>query len=240
MDRLIDMLKGYYARECRMNRVYCSILQGMSSDDEHDHLLVAVINYLMLDTYKNLSVLGDILSRVGDGGISTLAVDRTPVYVSNGDGRGRGNMLDLLSSVLRMEKGLSQNLAHDCCYDEDDIYDDDNLNDGPRSSCPAPIGYSNQLRSHIRSVLRCISIDIEERLNILSSLTRATNATIFCACGYELPRMVSVDVQKGCTCSRSRTMMMLTIHCPRCGRTYHNVVDTHEVEDKSGIYYCYT
>lgn len=223
------MLKGYYARECRMNSMYCSILHRMSSDEDNDPLILAVINYLMLDTYKNVTVLAEMLSRIENRSVvyTTLEADRSISMNHTG-----GDVLDLLSSILRIEKDMSKSIVHDFNEDGSDSSVGHLYDDYEYSQYSITVdGNSDKLKSYIKSVLRYISIDIEERLSILSSLTRAVHATTFCACGYELPRIVSIDLQQeGCTCSsRSMSskgrMVMLTVHCPRCGRAYHSMVE---------------
>ncbi|MEM2923207.1 MAG: hypothetical protein QW560_02180 [Candidatus Nitrosocaldus sp.] len=220
MDRILSLLKDYYARECRMNRMYCSILQRVSTHNGNDSMLAMVMNYLMLDTYKNVTVLGEMLPKFKS--IHHIASDvkrSIPININQDD------ILNLLSTILHIEKDLNQNMVYDYTefYKEESSSDDDSNN-----GCSAPNGNDEQFKLPIKSILRCISIDIEERLNMLSSLTSAVYTTIFCACGYELPRIASIDVQHGgCTCrsqKESRLIMMITIHCPRCGRVHHSMV----------------
>ncbi|GBC72957.1 hypothetical protein HRbin04_00352 [archaeon HR04] len=237
---ILSVVKGYYARECRMNRLYCSILQQISSKN-YGQMLSMVINYLILDTYKNVTVLGEILSKHKDGSMHNTAsyVDSIRINPLNLDG-GEG-VLYLLSTILRIEKDLSQSMVHEYTefyreeYSSNYYNDDSNMHPTPNCS---------DEQSQIKSILHCISIDIEKRLNMLSSLASVACATIFCTCGYELPRIVSIDVQHdGCICSKSQKkkemregdeeeeegesrmmVMMLTIHCPRCGKVYHSMV----------------
>ncbi|MEM4350071.1 MAG: hypothetical protein QW712_06580 [Candidatus Nitrosocaldus sp.] len=249
MDRILSILKDYYIRECRMNMIYCSILRqvGSSSNNNgHYSMLITIINYLTLDTYKNVTVLGEMLSKVMHYAASDIDSRRCsiPVNINHVD---VGDILNLLSTILRIEKGLSYSMVHDYTefYEEDDgchhNHDDNNNNDE---------------ESYIKGILHCISIDIEERINILSSLTRALNAIVFCICGYELPRLVSiVDVQEGCIySSKSKSMsnssnstsskMMLTIQCPRCGKVYHGMIDgsgsTCNGRESSNDLHCYS
>ncbi len=245
MDRLLRLLKGYYSRECSMNRIYCSVVQKVSNNDGHEPILDAfmtVINYLIFDTYKNVVVLGEVLSKLKDKSmyetVSCIDSSSIPININHVDGDG---ILNLLSTILRIEKSLSHSITHDYIeYYEGNNDDSDGeylaLNDN-----------SEQLKYHIKSILHCITTDIEERLYMLSSLTRVAHATIFCTCGYELPRLVSIDVKEGCTCSsksKSKSKsMMLTIHCPRCGRVYHSMITANSIYDgREGVddLHCYS
>ncbi|MFN4336226.1 MAG: hypothetical protein ACK4FV_01405 [Candidatus Nitrosocaldus sp.] len=233
MDRLHRLLKDYYSRECSMNRIYCSIAQQVSKDDSHDPILdvfMMVINYLIFDTYKNVVVLGEMLSKLKDKSMyeavsdidssSSMLMNINRVY-------GGEDIPNLLSTILCIEKSLSHSIIHD--YIE--YYEGNNYNynysgnyNGNDGVYPTLNGIDEQLKYHIKSILHAITIDIEERLYMLSALARVAHATIFCTCGYELPRLVSIDV-KGGTCSSKSKSMILTIHCPRCGRAYHSIVD---------------
>lgn len=227
MDRLLRLLKDYYSRECSMNRIYCSIVQRVSNRNGHDPIFDAfmiVINYLMFDTYKNVVVLEGMLSTFKDRSMyhTVSYIDRSiPININHVD--GVDDILNLLSTILRIEKSLNQSIIDD--YTEFYYEGDNDNNDGEHSTLN---GSDEQFKSHIKSILHCITIDIEERLNMLSSLTRVAHASIFCTCGYELPRLVSIDVKERYTYSKSSkgsSSMILTIHCPRCGRVYHSIVD---------------